>query len=461
MIKFLVSILVFILIWACGPKKNDIIRPQEKPYYESLKNFKSDIGLSYYTHYVNVIKKSDGYRPPISARALSYLGLAVYESVVPGMEKHQSIASKINGLNLPKINSDKTYHWGIVANTAYNASMLYFLANTNREQDMSNDSIMAVYNKKYFTECDTATQNRSIKFAKEICYQVYLYSLTDGQANAHKNNKPTDYMPPVGDGLWKSTAPDFLRALTPRWGGVRTFFAPVSTNNYKDPIAFSNEKSSMFYKDAVEVYEAVKNKTNESVWIAEFWSDDLNNYTVDAAARWLNIANNYMAENKVDLETAITVNAKLGIGLHDASVNCWHEKYTYNLLRPVSYINKNIDANWASILRDPTKPVGQQIGVTPQHPSYPSGHAVFGALAAEIMISSFGDKINFTDRTHEKETYFNGKPRTFTSFTQMANENAFSRIPLGVHYRMDCVEGLRLGYLVGKKINKSGWELFI
>jgi hypothetical protein len=34
----------------------------------------------------------------------------------------------------------------------------------------------------------------------------------------------------------------------------------------------------------------------------------------------------------------------------------------------------------------------------------------------------------------------------------MADENAYSRMLIGVHFRNDCEEGLRLGKLVGKKV---------
>jgi hypothetical protein len=35
----------------------------------------------------------------------------------------------------------------------------------------------------------------------------------------------------------------------------------------------------------------------------------------------------------------------------------------------------------------------------------------------------------------------------------MAEENAFSRIPFGVHMRMDCTEGHRLGYEISDAVN--------
>ena len=81
------------------------------------------------------------------------------------------------------------------------------------------------------------------------------------------------------------------------------------------------------------------------------------------------------------------------------------------------------------------------------------GDSVFGGVSAEILSDIFGEKINFTDTSHEGRKEFLNKPRTYTSFKEIAIENAYSRIPLGVHFRMDCTEGLRLGYELGKTIN--------
>ena len=424
----------------------------------TVKDYSADITYAWNNHYFGIIKRTPGYRPPISARALAHIGLAAYEAVAPGMKEYQSIAGNFPTLKIPKIEVGKDYHWGVCANAAYLYSIRSYIQNINSSDFKKTDSIANVFFTKYKAECDTATFNRSKKFGEAVGNAVYLYSVEDGQTQAFANNKPLDYLPPRGPDKWRSTAPDFLPALTPTWGRVRTFFAKVDASQYKEPHMFSTEKTSAIYKEAVEVQSAVKNLTTESKWIAEFWSDDLHTYTIDAAGRWIAIADAYMKEQKTDLETAIYVDAKMGILLHDAAVICWHEKYTFNYLRPATYIGDYIEGNWRSILRDPTKPAGQQIGVTPQHPSYPSGHSVFGQAAAEILINAFGDKINFTDRTHEGETYFDGRPRTFTSFTQMSEENAYSRIPLGVHYRMDCVEGLRMGKIIGQKVNAVNWK---
>ena len=52
----------------------------------------------------------------------------------------------------------------------------------------------------------------------------------------------------------------------------------------------------------------------------------------------------------------------------------------------------------------------------------------------------------------------NGKPRTFSSFTAAGQENADSRVYLGVHYPMDCTEGTRIGKLVAQRVNELKWK---
>ena len=133
---------------------------------------------------------------------------------------------------------------------------------------------------------------------------------------------------------------------------------------------------------------------------------------------------------------------KTSMALCDAAIICWDIKYKYQVERPETFIRRNIQPGWSPFHSNPP------------FPSYPSGHAIFGAAAAEVLRASFGDNFSLTDRTHAGRIEFAGKPRKFQSFEEMANENAFSRVLLGVHYRMDCEEGLRLGKIVGKRVSE-------
>lgn len=81
-----------------------------------------------------------------------------------------------------------------------------------------------------------------------------------------------------------------------------------------------------------------------------------------------------------------------------------------------------------------------------------------GAAGAEALSSVFGYSYAMTDNCHKGRTDFIGAPRAYGSFYEMAEENAWSRVPLGVHYRMDCEQGVNLGIRCGRKVNALAWK---
>ncbi len=75
---------------------------------------------------------------------------------------------------------------------------------------------------------------------------------------------------------------------------------------------------------------------------------------------------------------------------------------------------------------------------------------MLGAAAAEVLTQLYGGHCELTDRSHDGRQEFRVRPRHFRSFREMSLENSLSRILLGVHFRIDCEEGLRLGTLIGE-----------
>jgi len=209
---------------------------------------------------------------------------------------------------------------------------------------------------------------------------------------------------------------------------------------FKSPAAYEEGLGSRFYTEAMEVYTVSKPLSKENRWIAEFWSDDLPGLTMSPSARWISIANQAFEKARPPFPLVMETYLKTAIALCDAGIIVWKGKYTFNVERPETYIQKQINPDWKSLHE------------TPSFPAYPSGHAAFGAAAAEVLTDALGSKFELTDRTHEKRPEFAGTPRSFSSFAEMAQENAASRVLLGVHYSMDCEEGLRLGKIIGKKV---------
>src|SRR5690606_3677275 len=174
--------------------------------------------------------------------------------------------------------------------------------------------------------------------------------------------------------------------------------------------------NSLFYLQAKEVYAEINDLSFEKRWIAESWSDDIFEQTFEPAARWVAIANQVVKKEKPNLSFCAQLYAKLGMSLCDAGIAIWNSKYLYNVERPVSYIRRNFDPNWITVLNNTVN--GAQ-GITPEFPAYPSGHSGFGSAAAGILIDAFGFNYTLTDRCHEFRSEFIGTPRTFYSFSDM------------------------------------------
>ena len=152
---------------------------------------------------------------------------------------------------------------------------------------------------------------------------------------------------------------------------------------------------------------------------------------ISPPARQVSIANQLIDQYESNLEESLVLFVKLGFSLNDAAVSTWKYKYQYMVMRPNVFIHEFIDPDYQTNL------YRLVYWPNPSFPGYPSGHSCFASAAGGLFIDAFGDDTNFTDRTHEGATEYRGTPRTFNSFSDMAEENAFSRIPLGVHIKMD------------------------
>jgi hypothetical protein len=81
--------------------------------------YSANVAIEWFQLDLQLIQQTPGFSPPVAARALGYLGLALYESVAPGMTAHRSLAGQLNELDsLPWAQPDEALHWPTVANAA-------------------------------------------------------------------------------------------------------------------------------------------------------------------------------------------------------------------------------------------------------------------------------------------------------------------------------------------------------
>jgi PAP2 superfamily len=453
---------------AISVRTTDPATTANRTYGFGAAGYSGDIVIKWHELFAEIDRYAAGYRPVPAPRALGYINLAAYESAVAGMPNYQSLAKKAFNVALPPIESSKFYYWTACVNSAYYTSIKLFFPNINSDLKAKIERLYATNNQAMTALASASVLTRSQKLGEDIANAIYRWSATDVAGhNAYLNPQPADYQRAVGSFLWQPTPPLYGWAAFPYWGKVRAF-AITSREKLALPPShyigeFSNTVGSPYYKELKEVYDrtnAVKSNTSAGIfkddkWIAEFWSDDNGGETMSPPCRLVSIANQLARKENLNLEKTLLLYAKMGISLADAGVAIWNSKYTYNTERPITGIRRLFDPNWLSALNNSV--TGAQ-GITPPFPGYPSGHSGFGAAGGVVLAHVFGENYTFTDNTHLGRTEFIGTPRTFTSFKAMAQEDAISRIPLGVHVRMDCTEGVRLGEVVARKVLALPWR---
>ena len=385
-----------------------------------------------------------GYRAPVGARMSAYVALAAYEAAWPALSYYapaSSFCPGYTGLDNRAVPADYCLPAGL--NATYAQILRDFFPNAPQEyldkiEQLETGYLRTLQGKNNLRD-DILLP--SIAYGQQVAEAVWRWSATDIPGhNGFLYNYDQDYVPPKHPGLWQPNDKHAMPALLPGWGAARTFVVSTVKIAVRPPIAFSETPGFPFYTDALEVFSMSQSLSKENHWIAEFWSDDLPGLTMSPALRWLSITNQIIAQVQPPFPEVMETYLKVGLALCDASIICWQAKYHYQVERPEAYIRRVVQPGWSPLHNSPS------------FPAYPSGHAIFGAAAAEVLKEAFGDALPFTDRTHESRREFAGMPRHFRSFAAMARENAFSRVAIGVHYRMDCEEGLRLGYLIGQQV---------
>jgi len=435
------------------------------------------------THYA--LARAERLSPPVAARVSAYAAVALYEGWAAFSDSLVSLSGQLNGLDsLPRPALGQRFDPALVGMEAQTVVLgeLYKegFASTDIAIAALHDSLLAVRADQGVPE---DVQNRSREYGRRLGEAIIAWSQQDGFAG-----RSQAYQTRTGDHEWVPTATeaqyrsqmlsgdrDFVGldnptaaarpgvisdrsvavdrpkrpgnttnpginltvALEPQWGQLRPFaLRSADSCAPPAPIQFSREKGSAFYQEALAVVEARRDLTPEQRAIAYFWADNPGE-SGTPAGHWMSVISQLADQRGLSPERTVELYALTSIAVADAFVQCWRVKYRYNLLRPVTYIQRYIDPTWQPLL------------LTPPFPSYTAGHSTQSGAAGEVLTALLGDSTAYTDATHVNLGH---PPKPLASFRAAAAEAAMSRLYGGIHYPADNEQGARAGRCVGQSV---------
>lgn len=287
---------------------------------------------------------------------------------------------------------------------------------------------------------DSAAETAGVSWGKSVADQILAL-----RADDHAAEVVSPYFP-TGGSWWAPTPPAFAAALLPNWplvtpwcmtSGAHLRQGPPPAPGSAEYAAAFREVKRLGRKDSAS-------RTAEQTQIALFWADGPG--TATPPGHWLVIAQGISRQQNLSLLEKARLFALLSLTVADAAIVSWDHKYYYNNWRPVTGIqHADTDGN-PHTAADPS---WEPLIPTPPFPAYTSGHSTFSGSSSRILELFFGtDAVTFTTTSDGLP----GVQRSFTSFSQAAEEAGQSRIYGGIHWQYDNQVGLASGRTLAEEV---------
>lgn len=409
---------------------------------DQTRQSKDEIDTSNLIHDLNraltFVVSEDLFPPPVASRIYAYANVAANEAIAPVNPETESLAKALN--DYPEVAPpDGPFDERAALITAYCKVAKHLVYRGFMVDSMYNQAL-----RKYQVGED-AEVRKGKAWGDKLGAAIISWADADGYLESRNMPKYELLDQPYS---WEPTQPMYGEALEPHWATHRPFFMDSTSQFRLDlPVAFSTDPDSRFYQECVKVKEMVEAGDSFDIEVAVYWDCNPGPTMVDGhkmqvrkqntpGGHWMGIHAVLAKQDSVSLGRACHIYAILMAGIADGFIAAWDTKFHHNLLRPETYINRYIDADWKPKLESPL------------FPEFASAHSAISGVAASILEEAYGKK-PFYDETN---VVFGLPPREFPDVWVAAREAAKSRLLGGIHYEFGCDEGLKQGMNLGQYI---------
>jgi membrane-associated phospholipid phosphatase len=344
---------------------------------------------------------------PRGARILSLLNVAIYDATIAAWDSkyvyNRPRPSEVNTHVAPAIPvpNSPSYPSEHAAAAGAAAAVLGYL--------FPNDAMKYANQAQ---ECGESRLNAGVQFpsdvsaglelGRKVAELVIARGRTDGSDAVFTGTIPT------GPGFWRGTNPN-----EPLAGTWRTWvISSGSEFRPTPPPAFGSAQQAQELAEVKNFPRPIpaSGANFTTTRQAYFWQ-------LNTAKLWNDILTTKLFEYQLDRNPprAARAYALMSVAAHDALIACWDGKYTYWAARPN--------------MLDPTL---MTLFPNPNHPSYPSAHAMFDGPYGAVLGYLF--------------------PRDADYFMALSQEAGLSRLWAGIHFRSDIEAGLEIGRAVARKV---------
>ena len=129
-----------------------------------------------------------------------------------------------------------------------------------------------------------AGAERGAQHGRAVGRTVAAWLSTDG----YTTSRGLAHTPPIGEGLWRATPPNFGAALEPHWWMVR----PMALRDGAEcspvpPVAYSTVEGSGFHQQAMAVHATSLTLTDQQRDTALYWRDNPDGVTGLPSGHWM------------------------------------------------------------------------------------------------------------------------------------------------------------------------------